>query len=626
MSTDSQCPIIVGDGTAQIVHDGYERYIGFANQAFALSVNEINELGNPQLTSITPNVTFNFTPSTYTFNRPTPPVLPVIAYQDQGSVPNAPALIAPTVTFDTAPAEPPNLVPTLPEYAQPTVTLSHDLSDPAPVSAPGFDATAFAPAVPVQPNLTLPDVVAMDIIPAFPDPVLPTAPSAPPVAFSFTPTEYTDSLLPQIQAKIGNIIDTGEILPVDVARELRERAMEDVVDAENQASDAAFNEFASRGFELPPGMLVRRIDRVRQDAQNQRGKLNRDIYIQQNQAAIENLRFAVTSGISLESALIAAHNEFMRLSMESVRLAATIDVEFYNGRVAAFNAEMQGAAIEATITRERATAILDAARLRLESQRARGEMTEAQWVDAVRALNAEADVYRADLAGRQASAESYARAASVQLEADRTRLATRAEERAGFEAEWVNWSRMWQTNDTRARVAELATTAWGARIRAFGEVQQAKIAQVNLGIAVNDQTLRAWHGNIEALTARIGAERDRINALATVVSSQTEVYRTQASVESAAADTDMRVMLANVQAETARTNVAAKNVELAISQLVENNKLRLQAQDSIARVGAQLTASSLSAVNLSAGIRSDLSQRFGCSTSFNYSGAIDPST
>jgi hypothetical protein len=128
------------------------------------------------------------------------------------------------------------------------------------------------------------------------------------------------------------------------------------------------------------------------------------------------------------------------------------------------------------------------------------------------------------------------------------------------------------------------------------------------------------------LLGRVQAERDRVGALATISGQKVDLYRADVAVETAASDANLRVLTTAIEQERARVDTELKNEEMQIQQMLQISSQLLEAKKTVASVGAQLAASSMSAVNFSAGTRSDLQQSYGCRTSFSYSGSIDPST
>lgn len=618
-----QCPIIVADGSAQMVSAGYDKYSAFASQAWSRAMLQLDALGSVTLDQINPNVTFNVDNSLYSYNRPAKPALPDIQYQNPGDIPDAPAFNSVTAVFTEAPDAPANITPNIDEYAPPAITLGSVPTGAPTPAATAFSVDALALTTDPKPFLTLPDVPPSSLLPEFIVPALPLVPSVPSTSFSFTPTEYTSVLLDKLKAKLSGMIDGDTLLPVAVVQALRDRANAQVDVEELRATQTAYEDFAVRGFETPQGMLVRTLAQVRGKAMEERGKLNRDIFIQEQTVAIENLRFAISTGVGLEGTLIGAHNDAMRLSLEAERASTEIALQILAAEVSLFNGQLQASEIIARIQRDKAASVLELARLQLDAQKTRGEMTEGQWVDGMRALAQQADTYRANLAALQAESASKLADNTMAIEAFKTKLAGFGEERAAFTTEWENWTRKWQTNDVKVKVAEMATNTYATRVQAWSQEQQSVISQANLGIALNDMSLRVWKGKVDAMLAKYTAEKDRLSSLVAVAQNLVDIYKADASVESSASEANMRQLMVGIQQEEARVNVALKNAELAVQQLVENNKLRMANMDDIARTSAQLAASSMSAVNFSAGVRSDLSQDYGCRTSFNYSGAID---
>ncbi|MGC1549370.1 MAG: hypothetical protein WA777_12645 [Rhodanobacter sp.] len=149
----------------------------------------------------------------------------------------------------------------------------------------------------------------------------PTLPNAPPVITIpiLPPAQYVSSLLDTMQSAIATLLG-GNALPPSVAQALRDRAQSDAYAEELRATGQAYDEFAARGFFEPPGQLTRRVTEARADARNKRQQASRDVYIQEQQVAIENLRFAVTSGIQLEGITIDVYKAQAQLEISTAQL------------------------------------------------------------------------------------------------------------------------------------------------------------------------------------------------------------------------------------------------------------------------------------------------------------------
>lgn len=623
------CPIIVGDGPAGMVWLAYDKYSRFATEAYNLASNQAYSLNNFTLTPITVGTHFNLNPAVTGFVRPHQPTIPDVTYNDPGRVPDPPEVQVSPVAFGTAPSEPNVPPPVFDSFAAPgplTATPPQALPELPPISIPDLPNIQLPP-VPTLRDLNLP--AAPDIqIPAFQGTHPVNSLQAPTGNWSFTPEQYTSALLDKVSGTVGRMLDGGTGLPTPLAQALRDRAM-GVVDVEElRGEQTVLEDFASRGFVEPNGLMMKRLAQSRQDAANRRSGINRDIYVQDQQVAIENLRFAVTQGIALESTLIQAHNEEMRLSLQAAQFARETALAVFNAKVSLFNTEMQAYQIDAQVWRsqiEGALAALQVYRAKIEAQQLIGQINEQDvriYSARLQGVTVQADLYRTQMQG----AEAQARANASVAEAYRARLQGYSEQVRAFEVQWDAYSKQMATNETRARIYELTEDAYATRVRAYSEVNNTKISQQRASIDTADMRLRAWHGQVEAFTARSEGERSRIAALVAASSQKVDLYRAEVGVETAASDANLRALQVALSAEGSRVDAELKNADLRIRQMEQNAALLLEAKKTLAQVAAQLAASSMSAVNFSAGTHSGLSQSFGCSTGFNYSGQIDPST
>lgn len=150
----------------------------------------------------------------------------------------------------------------------------------------------------------------------------PTLPGAPPeiVVPVLPPLTYVSDLLDSMKTAITTLLG-GNALPAAVADGIRNRAYSEAYAEEGRAVAQAYDEFAARGFEEPPGQLSRRITEARNDARNKRQQINRDVFIQEQMVAIENLRFAVTAGVQLEGMKVTVFRAEADVQLETVRVA-----------------------------------------------------------------------------------------------------------------------------------------------------------------------------------------------------------------------------------------------------------------------------------------------------------------
>lgn len=626
----AQCPIWLGDPAVNMVSLAYDKYTEFATESYKLATDTIDDLDNYQLAPVSFNVAWNFDERIYGYQRPTAPAVPTdLDFRSPGTLPAPPAAGLTPVAFDVAPAAPDNPVPAVRDYDEPA---------PLTAVAPDGDVELTPVPTPVRPDMPLPAVPTLrDLdLPDVPDIVLapfagerPNTDLEPPLeGFAFTPEQYTSNLLDRVKGRVDTMLDGGTGLPAAVAQALRDRAYSALDVSERRAIQTATDEFASKGWEEPNGLLAERLAEVRQNNQNQRNALSRDIYIRDEELAIQNLQFAVTQGIALESALMGDHLEFMRLGLSAAQVAQEFRIRVFDARVSLANLGLQAYQVDAQVWRDQLQGELmklEVYKAELEGAKARGELNEqdvriyAQRIEAVSAL---ADVYRADVEAAKAVAEQN----KTLVDVERGRIQAYAERVGAYKVEWDAFASKQQSNTIRVQRYGLVEQGYSTRVGAWAQTQNQKLEQQRLHIAEADQQLRAWEGGLHKMLADIDAEKARLAAVTGAFGSRVALFGAQAAVETAASDANLRAMTVGIEKEKARTGTALENARLAVNQLLEVNRLAIAKLQGIAQTSSQLAAASMSAVSFSAGVASRRSESQSCDTNFSYSGSLDDST
>lgn len=616
------CPIIVGDPTLAMIQTQYGRYSDFAMAAYTLSTQQLADLGGYKFDPIKFDIGFDAQGTAY-YIAPTKPALPDTRYSAPAIVPAPPGTgiainldsIGP-VPIDTTQA------PYLNEPTAPTMALPQ---------APGPAPSLTPISIPAAPDIAIPDFPELrDIV--LPDPVTVTLPvfqgvrptftAVPPAeTFAFTPQEYTSALLDKTRARVSGMLDGGTGLPAAVIAALRARAYTAADLEESRSVQQAVEEFASRGFSEPNGILSRRVAEVRQNSQNQRNALSRDIYINDEQIAVENLRFAVTQGVALEGSLINAHIELMRISLDGLRTAAQIKIDLFNVQVALFNAQQQAYQTDAQVQRDLIQAELakvEVYRAELEGKRLIGELNQQDvqiYAERVRALVSMAEMYRFKVEAVQAQAQVNTQI----IEGYRATVSAFGENVRAYEAQWGGFRAQVDANVAKARVFEISENAYATRVQAWRTKSEQTLALGNFQIAQRDLELRGWRGKLDLHIAELQAERDRVTAAVQAYTGGVELYRADASIAQVASESQQRTLQLNIERERARVDTALKQAQLDIEQLEKLTALIIEKKKSIAQVAAQLAASSMSAVSFHAGASTSVSQGQSCSTSFSFS-------
>lgn len=624
----SNCPAVIsGDAAVALTGEGWSTFRGFAESSYQLVVSQFNALNNFTVQD------FAFSPD-YSFAGNLSGFLP----------PEAPAYI-------TAPAG---------DFSMNVGDVSLAFSPPALVEAPEFDFNGEMPTLdiggepgafegelpdgppeveevefPTAPTLTMPELPTLVEItlPTVPTLDLPTFTATAPVVdfdapaqnFSFTPTEFSDELLDDVRTALADMFE-GEALPPAVEQALRERAYAEVDRNEMVAVQQATEDWASRGFTEPDGVLVGRVLEIRQNSQNQRNNLSREVYIENRRTAIESRRFAVTQGIALTQVLINLHMQTQQLLLEANKFALQASIELFNARVTLFNALVGAYNTAAIVYRARLEAALATVELykaQIEAERVKGEINE-QYVrlyeQRIRALLTEVEVFKAQVD----AARSRVEANNAQFEGYRIKVQAFAESVRAHGLAWDGYVARVNAQVARGRLYEIATTAFGTQVAAVNSQNQVAIGASQARTAIELAKVEKFRAHTQAEIARIGALSAESQALVQVGQANASLYAARGQVAAAASDAVGRQFQIGMENERARVDSYLKASDIQMQKMVQTAGLLLESIKAAANVAAQLAASSMSAVNFGATVSSSQSssESTGCSTSYNYQGEI----
>lgn len=139
----------------------------------------------------------------------------------------------------------------------------------------------------------------------------------------------------------NTILYGGSGLPPGIENAIWQRAKEREVQESLRMQMEATQQFASRGFVLPPGAMAERLLQVQQDLTNKVSMLSRETAIKNLELQIENIRLAVAEGIKVRLAVITSLSEFVKAAF----MPATLAIQ-YADTIASAKQKLVGAAAD----------------------------------------------------------------------------------------------------------------------------------------------------------------------------------------------------------------------------------------------------------------------------------------
>jgi hypothetical protein len=452
---------------------------------------------------------------------------------------------------------------TAPVFDKPVVTLTIPAAPP-PIdlgvvpTAPPVDLSGIV--FPADPVLAYPVMDTLDaiVVPGFVMPALPTfaelAPdftaALPNTNAIWTETDYAPDLLDEVKAVILRLMD-GNAIPPAVEQAMWDRARQREDANVQKATADAFNDWAARGFSMPPGMLVEQVNAARQDALLKTNTLSRDVAIKHAEWMQENVKFSVQQGLAYEGLLINLWENAVKRAFEFARLSVEMSVKLYDVQVAAFNARVAAYKTKADVWKteiEVAMMQLDAYKIQLEAEKLKGELNQQKvsiYTARMNALQVVVDVYKAQMSGVQTRVDTIKTAIeaySVQVKAYSEWLNA---QKVQFEAYDIQV----KAETSKATFLETATRAFAAEVQAFSAIEDVKVKRY-------EGETRVLATKVDAYQAKIGAEKAKVDAA--VESNRLKVQEFTALIEKYRADQNVNIEQARLNASVSENYVRSR--------------------------------------------------------------------
>ena len=550
--------------------------------------------------------------------------IPSITLASIGSAPVEPTGL--TATFPIAPTEPTvgTLTPVVIGDA-PTFDAAAPLLSSIPLPDP-FDALVpTAPnlslvSLPVEPNfvfpsvptlagLNLPNVPTLDI-PIFTD-TLGSSPIAPNASFAWAEVDYQTSLLTSMNSRLLDFVggdSTGLSAEVEAAIWNRARDRQNLV---TQSTVQEANRlFASRGFTIPGGSLLRVVQQALQEGANKDAELSREVMIKQAELEQSNFQFSFNLAMQLESRLIEHFNQVQSRAFEAEKFTFQAVIQIFNAQVQLYQADVQAFGVKAEVFKTRLQAVLSRLEIykaELEGQKTLSEVNKNQvqvytaQIDAVKAL---ADVYK-----------TRVEAVKVQIEADNAKVDVYKAQLLGYEslvkaksAEYEGYATQIKAEVAKVQIYSEQASVFKSRADAFGTLVSAKLSEQNLNFKqLQEFPLEIFKQRNLSYQTGIQAEAERLKALVSVFDTQVKSFATLEGAKSDHTKAEVEVIKATTAVYTSQAGLALQAGEAnlrAATSAAETAQTSLRAAGQIT---GQLAAAALSARSVHASISSGVS-------------------
>ena len=507
-------------------------------------------------------------------------------------------------------------VPNFPDFDPTYVSITIPPPPPYTIGpAPSPAPTVATPEFPDPPELgtvDLPTLLGIDIpetpvividdfVPILPDFTMPAAPNA---GINWPGEEYVAQIMDDVLAQIRVFFAGGTGIRADV----QDGMYRETADREDRITHQAVQEvedtFSSRGFVVPPGVLLSRIDALRDERDRTKSTISRTVLIKAMDAELENLRFATTAGIQAERLyvdLFLAAQERLFLVQQ---LTVQYGIQLYSYQVQAYLAAFEAVKIQVEVYKaqiEGKLAQVELYKAQIDAELAKTEINKNlvdMYVAQINALQTQVNLYVAELM-----------AVKTRVEVDATRVDAFGKEVDAYAAlvsaekiKFDAYESQIKGEVAKVSITEAESRAYAAHMGGLsaGVNAEARAVEANIGKYTAD--IRKYVGQIEGLNAQSQTVLAGIQANVAGYQALTSRYNAEAGLQEAMGRVELAVWDGwnDTQIENYRANISLSEVNLR--RVIEEARLAQEALASSGQLATQVVGGSLAAMHVGASI------------------------
>lgn len=504
-------------------------------------------------------------------NMPDPPVMPTI------ELPSTPGII------------------NIPIPERPMVNTDIEIPEAPVLDMPEMDTLKQIEI----PKFNFPELMDFDGVPPSIEGI-----SVPNVFINWKEPEYKSEILDELSLYISEGMKGGTGLPIPIEEALFNRARARESREVSRAVNEAIGDWSSRNFTMPPGMLVKQIAAIREDGQLKAAELNRDILIEASKMEIEQLRFLVQQGMSLEQLTSNIFNNTATRLFEVARFNAESQISVFNAQVAFFNAQNEAFKTLSDVYRTKldgALAKLSAYKTAVDAQVAVGQINE-QYVQVYRAkmdaVQSNVEVYKALIQGASLRAEVM----KNQFDSYRADVQAYSEQIGAEKVKVEAYEAQIRGETSKASLFDAQARAYASTIQGIQAKANIKGQQIQLKMEAARVWISKYQADLESYKAELQANLSEVQQNTAAFSAEVDAWRATAGMEVSQAEMQSRYADMNTRTNIAYAEMQLKEYEAKMQKAVQEANIALESAKAMGQYSAQLAAGAMSAAHVSASI------------------------
>jgi hypothetical protein len=488
---------------------------------------------------------------------------------------------------------------------------------PATPPAPGIDTSFTFPTEPTpkygEPpvlwEFTVPPPYTMPVLPMFDDevPEFDTPPPNP--VIDWTEPVYLSNVKDAIEAVILEMLEGGTGIPPSVEQAIWDRARQREDNSAEQTISAAVDQWATRGFSHPFGMLNKQSIVVRDAALLKNNSLSRDVAIKQAELEQSNRQFAVTHGLTYEQIYVGIFLAVVDRNFQIAKFEVETAIQLYNMQIMIFNIQQQIFTQKGERFRlqlEAALAPLKMYQMLVEVEKAKAEVNQAM----VASYTAEIQAYATEVQAYKTSVEAQVAKSSMEkLKIDLYKaqidamVAQVAAQRGAFDA----YTARVGGETAKVQLEQANASVYNTQVQAWSTLVGANLKKAEVDIANNRMLLEVHI-----------AEMQRIQTLnaqqLTLVQANLAGWQASLQYQTALANLETTVKQAGIQKEIELSRLQVSKFSAMLEEwkahathILEQARITSESLRAAGQMAATLTAGAMAGTHVSAGVSSGVS-------------------
>ena len=396
-----------------------------------------------------------------------------------------------------------------------------------------------------------------------------------------------------LEARITECLAGGSAMNEEWEQANYDRALIRSNDEQHRSQLALSQDYARRGFAIPPGAVMAGLSRMRHESARNMADVSANIANERARIELQHLQFGMQTSAMLRQHFSSAMQNYMQLIFtangQALQYASEIGrwaAELFNQRVQIYNLEIARYQSEAqvyAVRLESAFAVMRKFEAEIEAEKLKIEVDRSAIA-----------LYEAQINGERAKVEIY----NSQLEAIRTQLQAEGQKVDVFESQVRAYSARISGKEAEYNAYRAAIQGDAARVDAYQSEVQAYSSQVQAAgtktdaersisqsiIDYNRSLIDQRDSNIKRYAAELQAEGSRFG-------SEVEVHKVALAQYTTQVEAKLRLITTNYQRDQLALQAAVARVEQnmrAQTTNVDSFLKSIESQASISHSGASI--------------------------------------